>query len=285
METFEVTDASGTGGSGRFAPPAFRRGAMPSPIEKSTEERILEVRRWTDSLISFRTTRQRGFRFKPGQFARLGVASGKGGIVWRAYSMVSADYDEHLDFFSIVVPGGAFTTRLARLGVGDTLHVEKQAFGFLTTDRFAGGGDLWLLASGTGVAPFLSILRDPGVWERFDRLILAYSVRYRADLAYRDEIAALPGDELFAPHGHKLRFVPVVTREQVPGLLDRRLTQLCADGTLEREVQVPFDPARSRVLVCGNPRMLDDLRDVLTTRGLKPDRSREPGNLAFENYW
>jgi ferredoxin--NADP+ reductase len=285
METFEVTDASGADGPRGTAPPTFRRGAIAAPTDKATEERILDVRRWTDSLISFRTTRHRSFRFKPGQFARLGVASGKGGIVWRAYSMVSADYDEHLDFFSIIVPEGAFTTRLARLGVGDTLWVEKQAFGFLTTDRFAADGDLWMLASGTGVAPFLSILRDPSVWERFDHLVLAYSVRRLEDLAYRDEIAALAHDELFAPHGHKLRFVPVVTREQVPGMLDRRLTALCADGTLEREVGLTFDAARSRVLICGNPQMLDDLRDVLTARGLKPDRSREPGNLAFENYW
>lgn len=266
-------------------PRTFRRGALVPPTDKATAERIVAVRRWTERLVSVRTTRSPDYHFKPGQFARLGVASGTGGIVWRAYSMVSADYDDHLEFFSVIVPQGAFTTRLARLAVGDTLRMEKQAFGFLTTDRFAAGGDLWLLASGTGVAPFLSILRDPGVWERFENLILAYSVRERRDLAYVDEIAALSRDPLFAPHGRKLRFVPVVTREKVPGMLNRRLTELCADGTLEREVGVAIDPARSRMLICGNPQMLDDLRGILTARGLKPDRSREPGNLAFENYW
>lgn len=277
-----MTDA---GGERDTKTSTFRPRPPPSPSEKATLERIVEMRRATDRLITFRTTRHRGFRFKPGQFARLGVATASGGIVWRAYSMVSADYDEHLEFFSIVIPDGAFTTRLARLEVGDSLWVEKQAYGFLTVDRFALDGDLWMLASGTGVAPFLSILRDPSIWERFDTLIVAYSVREARDLVYRGEIEALPLDPLFAPHGGKLRFVPVVTREKAAGALDRRLTALCADGTLEAAVGVRFDAARSRVLICGNPQMLDDLRDVLTQRGLKPDRSREPGNLAFENYW
>jgi ferredoxin--NADP+ reductase len=199
--------------------------------------------------------------------------------------MVSASYDEYLEFFSIIVPDGAFTTRLARLVPGDTLRVEKQAYGFLTTDRFVGGKDLWMMASGTGVAPFLSILRDPQVWERFDNLVLAYSVREARDLAYGDEIARLGNDELFAAHRHKLRFAPIVTREKVPGALDRRLTDLIADRGLEESLGLPLDAERSRVLVCGNPQMLDDLRAALTARGLRPDRSKEPGQLAFENYW
>lgn len=265
--------------------PIWKRGQMSSASDKATEERILDVRPWTERLFSFRLTRPAAFRFEPGQFARLGVASGSGGTIWRAYSMVSAAHDEHLEFFSIVVPGGAFTTRLASLRPGDTLQVEKRAYGYLTTGRFVGGRDLWLLASGTGVAPFLSILRDPAVWQRYDNIVLAYSVREARDLAYRDEIAALAGDELFAPHGQKLRFVPVVTRERVPGLPDRRLTALIADGELERRVDLPLDAERARILVCGNPQMLDDLRDVLTTRGLRPDRGKEPGNFAFENYW
>jgi ferredoxin--NADP+ reductase len=275
-----MTDA----GSDR-PPPKFRPGPLPAPTDKATEERIIDMRRWTERLISFRTTRNRAFRFRPGQFVRLGVSSGKGGVVWRPYSMVSADYDEHLEFFSIVVPDGAFTMRLAGLGVGDILYVEKQVYGYLTVDRFVGGRDLWMLASGTGVAPFLSILRDPQVWERFDNLVLAYSVREARDLAYRAEIEALPHGDLFVAHGAKLRFVPIVTRETVPGALDRRLTRLIEDGGLERHVGLPLDPERARLLICGNPQMLDDLRDALVARGLRPDRSREPGHLAFENYW
>lgn len=258
--------------------------AVPPP-HKATAERILAVRPWTDSLFSFRLTRPAAFRFQPGQFARLGVAGERGSIIWRPYSMVSADYDEYLDFFSIRVPDGAFTTRLAGLGPGDTVFVEKVAYGYLTASRFVGGRDLWLLASGTGLAPFLSILRDPSVWERFDRLVLACSVRQAADLAYREEIAALAADPLFAPHGDKLSFVPVVTRERVPGALDRRLTELISDRGLERRVGLDFDAERSRLLVCGNPEMVEEVRGLLADRGLRPDLGRAPGNFACENYW
>ncbi|MDD5176957.1 MAG: ferredoxin--NADP reductase [Sterolibacterium sp.] len=265
--------------------PVFRRGPIRAPTDKATEEHILDIRNWTKRLLSFRVTRPAAFRFQPGQFARLGIASEKGGMIWRAYSMVSASYDEYLEFFSIIVPDGAFTTRLARFVPDDPLHVEKQPYGYLTTSRFVGGQDLWMLASGTGIAPFLSILRDPEVWERFDNLVLAYSVREAGDLAYRKEIAALARDELFAPNGHKLRFAPIITREHVPGMLDRRLTELLMDGKLEKFVSLPLDTERARILVCGNPQMLDDMRGVLTGRGLRPDRSREPGHFAFENYW
>lgn len=262
---------------------AARPAAPPAPPAKATAESIVSVRRWADQLFSFRLTRPAAFRFQPGQFARLGVAGERGSIIWRPYSMVSADYDEYLDFFSIVVPDGAFTTRLAKLGPGDTVYVEKQPYGYLTAGRFVGGRDLWMLASGTGVAPFLSILRDPAVWERFEHLVLAYSVRQAADLAYRDEIAALAADPLFAPHGHKLRFVPVVTRERVPGALDRRLTELIADRALERQVGLDFDAEHSRILVCGNPQMVEEVRNLLADRGLRPDLGRAPGNFACEN--
>ena len=199
--------------------------------------------------------------------------------------MVSASYDEFLEFLSIIVPNGAFTTRLAQCVSSDTIHIEKQPYGYLTTGRFVGGRDLWMFASGTGVAPFLSILRDPEVWERFDNLVLAYSVREAKDLVYRGEIAALTQTELFAPQAHKLRFVPVVTREIIPGALQQRLTTLVKNQELERFVSLPLDQDRARILVCGNPQMLDEMRDLLTERGFRPDRSREPGNFAFENYW
>jgi ferredoxin--NADP+ reductase len=115
--------------------------------------------------------------------------------------------------------------------------------------------------------------------------VLAYSVRAAGDLAYREKISALASDELFAPHGSKLRFAPVVTRKQVPGTLGRRLTRLIADGDLERFAGLPLDPERARLLVCGNPLFLDDLREVLSERGLRPDRGRDPGHFACENYW
>ncbi|MDE2441526.1 MAG: ferredoxin--NADP reductase [Betaproteobacteria bacterium] len=263
----------------------YRPGVIPLPTEKASVEHILDIRSWCDKLLSFRTTRSRSFRFQPGQFVRLGMKSDKGGVIWRPYSMVSADYDEYLEFFSILVPDGAFSDRLSRAAVGDEMYVEKSPYGYLTTSRFVGGEDLWLLASGTGIAPFLSILRDLAVWGQYENIVLAYSVREARELAYQEEIVGLGSDELFADAKARLQYVPIVTRESVPGMLDRRLTELIRDGSLEQRVNLPLDQARARLLLCGNPQMLDDLRGILQERGLRPDRSREPGNFASENYW
>lgn len=264
-----------------------------SPVSASvcgkwTEERILGIRRWAPQLFSFRTTRHPGFRFAPGQFARLGLAPAgapSGEAVWRAYSMASANYDEHLEFFSIVVPGGEFTTRLASLQAGGRILIEKSAYGFLTTDRFVGGRDLWLLASGTGIAPFLSILHDPQVWQDYENLILVYSVRKARDLAYEAEIAALTHHELLAEGKARLHYVPVVTRGPAPGRLDARITQLLEEGRLEAATGLPLSVEHSRVMVCGNPQMAADLRKQLLARGLQVGRRGQPGQLAFENYW
>ncbi|MFN3567229.1 MAG: ferredoxin--NADP reductase, partial [Burkholderiaceae bacterium] len=196
----------------------------------------------TDHLFSFRITRDRGYRFVPGQFARLGlyrddVHGERHGprCVWRAYSIASADYDEHLEFYSIVVAEGDFTTRLAQLRVGDELLIEKQAYGFLTLDRFDGGRDLWLLSSGTGIAPFVSILLDLKAWERYERLIVVHSVRHAAELAYRDTIEGLRAHEVFgealAADPARLVYVPIVTRERVAGCLHGRIPALLGDGS------------------------------------------------------
>ncbi len=260
------------------------RPLVAPPADASTE-RITWIHRWTDNLLSFRTTRDPAFSFQPGHWVRLGLASGKGGIIWRSFSMASASHADHLEFFAVIVPDGAFTTRLATAAPGDTIFIHKQPSGSLTASRFVGGRDLWMFATGTGLAPFVSILRDPHTWQTFDHLVLAHSVRQGKDLAYREEIAALCQEEAFAPFAHKLRFVPVVTREAVPGTLPRRLTQLVADGELERFVGLPLDAQAARILLCGNPAMLDELRDVLTDRGMRPDLERQPGNFALENYW
>lgn len=267
--------------------PEFRR-LPPDPLEKASAERILSIRRWSEKLFSVRVSRSPAFRFTPGQWVRLGIPSGSGlpgSIIWRPYSMVSADYDDYLEFFSILVPGGAFSSRLAAAGIGDTLYVEKQPYGYLTAARFTGGRHLWLLASGTGVAPYLSILRDPDVWQRYDEHVLAYSVSLARDLAYQSELAALATDELLGTGRPPLRFVPIVTREAAPGALQARLPALIADGSLERVAGLVLAPEDSRILVCGNPQMLDDVRDALQARGLRPDRSAIPGHFATENYW
>ena len=253
--------------------------------EKFTRQRLLEVQTLTPTLFTLRTTRDPGFRFTAGQFARLGVRKPSGSIVWRAYSMVSAPHDEFLDFFSIVVPNGEFTSELSRLEVGDELLIDKQAFGFLTLDRFPDGRDLWLLATGTGLAPFLSILQDFEVWQRFERIVLIYSARTGAELAYQQLIRELPEREYLEGLGRKLTYLPVVTREQVPGALNGRITQLIESGELERAADLKLTPEHSRIMLCGNPQMIEDTRQVLKARDLNLALTRKPGQVAVENYW
>jgi ferredoxin--NADP+ reductase len=240
---------------------------------------------WSPSLFSLRCSRDPGFRFRAGQFARLGVAKADGSVVWRAYSMVSAPHDEFLEFFSIVVPGGEFTSELSRLKAGDSLLVDKQAFGFLTLDRFGDGRDLWLLASGTGVAPFLSILQDFEVWQRFERIVLVYSARSASELAYQPLIRGLKDLEHLAEYADKLVYLPLVTREQAPGCLHGRITHLLSSGELERAAGLNLSPEHSRLMLCGNPQMIDDTRSLLKLRGLRLSLSRRPGQVAVENYW
>ena len=257
-----------------------------APDDKYTVETITEVRPWTDSLFSFRTTRDRGYRFVPGQFARIGVAgNAEGSTVWRAYSIASAAHDEHLEFFSVVVPGGAFTSKLSKLKEGDPIYVERKSYGFLTTDRFVSGRDLWMLATGTGLAPFLSILHDFHTWESYDNLILVQSVRTQQELAYEDLIHGFDQSEYYAEFAHKLRYARIVTREPVRGALTERVTKLLASGVLEQNVGLKLDHDRSRIMLCGNPEMVEDSRKLLVERGYRLSRRGEPGHLAVENYW
>jgi ferredoxin--NADP+ reductase len=259
---------------------------MTTANDKYTTETITDVRPWTDSLFSFRTTRDRGYRFQPGQFARLGVdGAAEGSIVWRAYSIASAAHDEHLEFFSVVVPNGAFTSRLSRLKEGDRIHVERKSYGFLTTDRFEAGRDLWMLATGTGLAPFLSILHDFHTWETYDNLVLVQSVRTQAELAYEELIKSFEASEYYAEFAHKLRYLRIVTREPVPGTLQDRVTKLLSSGVLEENVGLKLDHDRSRIMLCGNPEMVEDSRKLLNDRGFRVSRRGEPGHLAVENYW
>ena len=259
--------------------------SAPVLSDRFTAEAILTVRPWAPTLFSVRTSRYPGFRFTPGQFARLGVARDDGSIVWRAYSIASASHDEHLEFFSVVIPGGEFTSRLASFRPGDRILVDKTSYGYLTTARFVGGKDLWMLSSGTGLAPFLSIVRDPNVWEQYENLIVVHSARHAGELAYRNEIAAIAHSEPFAGQSARLHYVPVVTRECCPHALVARIPQLIEDGRLEAAAGVQLDLERSRIMVCGNPQMTDDLRELLTARGFLVSRRANPGQLAFENYW
>ncbi len=259
---------------------------MTRPAEdRTSRETITWIRPWTDHLFSFRLTRPASFRFVAGQFARLGVTTSPGAVAWRAYSMVSGPYDDFLEFYSIVVPGGEFTSELAHLQVGDSLLIDRQSHGFLTLDRFNDGRELWLLSTGTGIAPFLSILSDPSCWERFERIILVHSVRVVAELAYRDHIEGLRHHELFGEMADKLTYIPVITREHVDGMASRRITELIVSGELESQAGLPLSIDHSRIMLCGNPEMVDDTRRCLKIRGFRTSRQSAPGQIAVENYW
>ncbi len=258
---------------------------MTASAEKFTRQTLLDITPLTPSLFTLRTTRDPGFRFTAGQFARLGVTKADGSTVWRAYSVVSSPFDEFLEFFSIVVPGGEFTSELSRMHKGDTLMVEKQAVGYLTLDRFTDGRDLWMLATGTGVAPFLSILQDFEVWEKFERIILVYSVREAKELAYQTLIEELTQRDYLAEYAHKFQFIATITRERYPGALYGRITTLIESGELERVAGVALTAEHSRVMLCGNPQMIDDTRALLKARDMRLSLTRKPGHVAVENYW
>lgn len=251
---------------------------------KYTRETVLSVRRWTPKLFSFTMTRPSGFRFTAGQFARLGVEPGGGEApVFRAYSIVSSPFADTLEFFSIVVPDGAFTSRLQHLKPGDTVLLEKIPYGFLTLARFQQPAprDLWLLATGTGLAPFLSILQDFDVWKQYRRIVLAYSVRTADELAYKPEITDIAAT--FGENGAEFRFLPIITRDP-EAALHERFPMLVADGGLEQAAALSLRPDRSHIMLCGNPAMVEDTRQALMARGLTMNR-KGVGNIAVENYW
>lgn len=251
-------------------------------IEKFTVEKVLSVHRWAHNLFSFTMTRPAHFKFTAGQFARIGLMV-NGELVVRAYSVVSSPFDENLEFFSIVVPDGAFTSNLQHLEIDDELYLDKTAYGYLTLARYQLplAHDLWFLATGTGLAPFLSMLQDFETWTKYQHIHLIYSVRSTAELAYVDRIQEIA--ESFGEGHTGFKFVPIITRDPNATLHDR-LPVLIENGELEKVVGLSLNPATSHVMLCGNPQMVEDTKDALKQRGLTMNRRGE-GNIAVENYW
>ena len=251
-------------------------------IEKFSVEKVLSVHRWTSTLFSFTMTRPSHFKFTAGQFARIGLKVGDE-LVVRAYSVVSSPFDETLEFFSIVVPDGAFTSNLQHLKVDDELYLEKIPYGFLTLARYQLPlpKDLWLLATGTGLAPFISMLQDFETWSKYQHIHLVYSVRTEAELAYVERIQQIV--EIFGEGHQGFKFIPVVTRDP-NAALHERLPVLIENGELEKAAGMMFNPETTHVMLCGNPQMVDDTKDALKARGLTMNRRGE-GNIAVENYW
>ncbi|HZT19268.1 MAG TPA: ferredoxin--NADP reductase [Dongiaceae bacterium] len=246
------------------------------------QERVLEVRHWTESLFSFSTTRDPGFRFRNGQFTMLGLEV-EGRPLLRAYSMASANHEDRLAFFSIKVPDGALTSRLRHLKAGDSVMVGRKATGTLVLDNLLPGRRLYLLGTGTGLAPFLSIVKDPDTYERFERVVLVHGCRKIAELAYGETILRdLAGNEFLRELvAARLTYYPTVTRE--PFRNRGRITDLIASGRLSEDLGAPLvDPEADRLMLCGSPQMIADGRRLLEQRGFAEGSHAAPGHFVIE---
>lgn len=255
--------------------------------DKATVETVAQLNWWNDRLLTFTTTRPENYSFTAGQYARIGVQD-EHGIIWRAYSMVSAPSENLLEFYGIIVENGLFTTRLQKLKVGDKMLIEKQSYGFMTPDRFTDGDDLWMLATGTGVGPYISMLRDPYVWQTFRNLILVHCVRRAEEFAYREHLENLQQQPPVATSA-RLQVLRAVTREnnvsKQSNYLQGRITSLVENGELERAAGLSLNENSSRIMLCGNPDMIEDMRKILHNRNMRPVRRAVPGQFVTENYW
>jgi len=245
-------------------------------------ERVLDVHHWTDTLFSFSTSRSPSFRFENGQFTMIGLDIG-GKPLMRAYSMASANYEEKLEFFSIKVPDGPLTSRLQHLKEGDIILVNRKATGTLIHGNLLPGRRLYLLGTGTGLAPFLSIIKDAETYERYEKIVLVHGCRQVAELAYGDFIEdELPQHDFLGELVRdKLVYFPTVTRE--PFRNRGRLTDLIAGGALAEELGLPpIDANEDRVMMCGSPALLADLRAILDARGFVEGSHAAPGHFVVE---
>jgi ferredoxin/flavodoxin---NADP+ reductase len=245
-------------------------------------ERVLHVHHWNETLFSFRTTRDPSLRFRNGHFLMIGLPV-DGKPLLRAYSVASPNHAEYLEFLSIKVPNGPLTSRLQHLKVGDEVIIGSKPVGSLVLDDLRPGKHLFMLSTGTGMAPFMSIVQDPEAYERFDKVILVHGVRQVSELAYADFLRALPQDELLGELVHgKLLYYPTVTREDFHH--QGRLTDLMRSGKLCAELGLPqLNPATDRAMICGNAAMLKECSEILDGLGFEiSPRQGELGDYVIE---
>ena len=258
----------------------------PAPVKAGGAffvETVTWVQHWTESLFSFRTTRDPSLRFSSGQFVMVGLTKEDGKPLVRAYSIASPAWHDELEFYSIKVADGPLTSRLQNIKVGDEVLIGRKSTGTLVLDGLKPGKRLYMLGTGTGLAPWLSLARDPDVYERFDDVIVTHTVRQVADLNYRELLShELPNDEILGELvAGKLRYYPTVTRE--PFVTQGRITDLIASGKLFDDLGVPpFDPAVDRVMLCGGPSVLADLKQQMVEFGYEEGSIASPGDFVLE---
>ena len=244
--------------------------------ERWTEGRVIENRRWSEALFSLRVEGARP-AFEAGQFVRIALDVGPERIA-RAFSFVNPPQDPVLEFYGIVVPQGSLSPRLAALKKGDVLYVAPNPAGFLVLSEIPDADTLWLVSTGTGIAPFLSILRTEALWQRFRAVVLVHAVRHANELVYREVISRLQEER-------GLKYVSFVSREAAAGALQGRIPAAILDGRLEAAAGCALSPQGSQVMLCGNPEMLKDASAALVQRGLRKHRRRAPGQISVESFW
>jgi ferredoxin--NADP+ reductase len=247
------------------------------------EETVTVVNHWTDRLFSFTTTRDQALRFSNGHFTMIGLRGDNGKPLLRAYSIVSANYEDHLEFLSIKVPDGPLTSKLQHIKPGDKIVVGRKPTGTLLIDYLLPGKNLYLLGSGTGLAPFLSIVRDPETYARFEKVIIVHGVRQVAELAYREYLThELPQHEFLGEMvSRQMLYYPTVTREAFQH--QGRITTLLETGKLQADLGLPaLNPVDDRVMICGSPGLLKDLKHMLDGRGFKEGNTTAPGDFVIE---
>lgn len=240
--------------------------------------KIVENIHWTDLLYSLRVEAEIN-PFIAGQYGRLGLEIDDQ-IVGRPYSFVNAPHENLYEFYSITVSEGPLSPRLSELEIGDSIWVDKRVNGFFTLNEVPDGKDMWMLATGTALGPFLSILKSDEVWQRFENIILAHAVRYANELTYQETIK-----NLSAEFNDRFQIIPFVSREQTDFALTGRIPAAIENGTLEERAGLSLNPDDSQVMLCGNPDMLTDTRNALKEKGLKKNLRRSPGHITTESYW
>lgn len=246
------------------------------------QEQVLSVHHWNDTLFSFKTSRSQSFRFKNGHFTMIGLEH-EGRPLMRAYSIASANHEDQLEFFSIKVADGPLTSKLQKIQVGDPILISRKPTGTLILDHLLPGRNLYLISTGTGLAPFISLIKDPEIYERFDKVVLIHGVRHVSELAYSDMISnELPHNEYFGEQvRQQLLYYPTVTRE--PFRNRGRVTELMQSGQLCRDLGLPgFSLEHDRFMICGSPSMLKDTCAILDQRGFAEARHGDQGHYVIE---
>ena len=240
--------------------------------------KVVENKQWSDSLYSLYVESEIE-PFEAGQFVKIALEI-DGEVIGRPYSLANPPHSRPLEFYYVKIPDGLLTPHLTKLGPGDKILVAPRAHGFMIIDEVPRSKHLWMMATGTGVAPFLSILETDKVWQRYERVVLVFAVRTLAELGYRERI-----DRISANHSGQFSFIPFISREMSDFALHGRIPQAIVDGRLEARAGMAISAADSQIMLCGNPHMVKDTTSTLIARGLKKHRRFEPGQITAENYW